>query len=441
MMFLRVLVIALGFILIVLSRVFASSLHVSEMSAYPSWEAGGLANTHVWMDPSATYHNPAGLAFAQKIQFSMGAFKAFHFFHPIQDIVIQNGSIGKSVAYGDVNTNDASPSGLNTGLIFPMSYVTFGLWAYLPKDFLLNVKTQEMYMPAYGAYFGNARHFSVIAGMGFEPLKNFSLGISGNFYLTTAANTRVNVNGTNSTFDLAMDVKPAVAPILGCSYQSKTWGIAGAWHAPLDYAMSLQNTTDLVFMGTQDDQTGEIHFPAVSFLSQSALFYEPEMVQGQIDYRWIHGMNIGLGLNWKHWKKYKPSTNVLAIMNPGGMKTSQPMVAFKNIFSPSIHLEIPWRKWRFHSQYRYEPEHVETQEAQSNFLDTTTHIFNSGVSYAFKEWMGHPVTVDVQLQLDQLETRKIRKENYYDIGYHPDGYLIGGRVFQTGIVLSTQLPS
>ena len=82
--------------------------------------------------------------------------------------------------------------------------------------------------------------------------------------------------------------------------------------------------------------------------------------------------------------------------------------------------------------YRYEPEHIVSQEENSNFIDTPVHIASLGVGRSFGT-----VTIDLHLQYHTLTPHRVTKSDPEAVGYKAGGYEVGGSLLNYGLTLGT----
>lgn len=390
-----------------------------------SSKSTGISILSATSDPFWTYQNPSFLTKAQKLQTSLGLMGTADFFKPIEKVVTQNDASGKSIEIGNIKTDYSNLGGINLGLILPLSsrFVT-GVCGFIPFGSLASVNTSEPYVPVYGLYYNNPKRFSFIGGGAFKISEYFSVGVAANIYLTSAATTYMNLNNENPSVSIAMDIYPAISPVVGARYQNNDWDVDLSYHSEVNYLMTLENKTDLVMFG-------ESSFPVIEFLATSSIFYDPLMVGLGISKMFQNGLKLGTRLQWKNWKPYQSPLNRVNFVNPGDLEARLPDIRFKNVLSPSLGVEFPWRSFLLRAGYRYEPEHVSYQEEDSNFLDTDVHVVSTGVGYSFPF-----IDVDFHLQGHELRSKKITKENPFSVGYREDGFTIGGFLLNYGITLT-----
>ncbi|OGP04430.1 MAG: hypothetical protein A2Z91_00470 [Deltaproteobacteria bacterium GWA2_38_16] len=425
---LRIVLIYLGIFFLVASKLFASSADMFGLSSRLSATAG--LPTFSNPDPALIYQNPAFLTQAQKLYTTVGILNTADFFKPIENVVVQNELSGLSVETGNPKTDAENMMGMNLGLLLPVRTdfpkIGAGVIGFIPFGSLASVNTGENYVPSYALYYNRPKHFSFIGGVGIKPWDELSMGVGANLYLTSGANTKMNINGTNSSVALAMDIKPAVSFIVGSQYRWDEWSVDASYHQDLNYAMVLKNETKL------------FDLPIVEFLAKTAMFYDPQMVGVGISRIFKNGVQLGTRLDWKNWKKYQIALNQVTFSNPADTDSSNPVpsflpeVQFKNIFSPSLGIEFPLKSTWIRAGYRYEPEHIKSQEENSNFLDTDVHILSCGMGRSFGIF-----TVDLHLQYHQLVSQVVQKTDSAAVGYKEGGYIVGGSLLNYGLTLGT----
>ncbi|MBI3019331.1 MAG: outer membrane protein transport protein [Deltaproteobacteria bacterium] len=423
---LRSLLISLGVLCLIAAKILASTADTYGLSSRASATAGLVTFGHP--DPFLAYQNPAYLTQAHDLKTSVGFMSAAEFFSPIEGVVTESGVSGKSLEVGNFETNYANLAGLNFGLVFPLRKIfpkiSIGTTGFFPFGSLASVNTSENYVPIYALYYNRPKRFSLVSGAAIEPFENFSMGVSGNFYLTSGANTKININEVNSSVSVAMDIQPAVSPIVGARYTWNNWSFDFSYHGALDYQMVLENHSDLGLFGTP--------VPVVEFLAKSSIFYDPAMIGAGISHLFKNGFQLGIRLDWKNWKRYQTSLSQMIITNPGGMKSSLPDIQFRDVVAPSIGVEVPLWAMLLRAGYRYEPEHVVFQEENSNFIDTPVHVASLGAGRAFGN-----VTVDLHLQYHYLTPQRVTKSDPEAVGYKGGGYEVGGSLLNYGLTLGT----
>ncbi len=423
---LRSLLISLGILCLIAAKILASTPDTYGLSSRASATAGLV--TFSSPDPVLAYQNPAYLIQARGLYTTVGLMGAIDFFSPIEGVVTRGEVSGESLEVGKFETNYANLSGINFGLVLPLRYVfpkiVLGTTGFLPFGSLASVNTSENYEAIYELYYNRPKRFSLVSGVAIEPFENFSVGISGNFYLTSGANTRMKLNDTNSSVSLAMDIQPAVSPILGARYTWDTWSFDLSYHGALDYQMVLETHAEPTFFGA--------NVPVIEFLATSSMFYDPAMVGAGISHLFKNGLQVGMHLAWKNWEKYKISLSRMVIINPANMKSFLPEIQFKDVFAPSLGAEIPLWNTFLRAGYRYEPEHVVSQEENSNFIDTPVHVASLGVGRVFGN-----VMVDLHLQVHYLTPQQVTKSDPGAVGYKVGGYEVGGSLLNYGLTVGT----
>ncbi len=437
---LRALLITAGVLFLIASKLFASAGDIYGLSSVSSSTGGVSLPSRP--DISTTYQNPAFLGSVENLRMTLGWMAISDSLAPIQGVIVQNDSIGKGLEIGDFLTDYPNLSGFNFGLMFPLRKplpkIAFGMTGFVPVGSIANIETSEGVQAVYSNYAYRPRHFSWIVGGSIEVLKNLSLGLAGNIYWTSGANSQININGKNSTVALAMDIKPAVAPIIGLHYLLSRWGFDASYHAPVDYQFVFKNRSDLVLFGNTGEG-GEVSAPIIQFLSESSMFYDPQMIGLGISRRFLNGFSVGTKWLWKNWKKYRSPINRVSFTNPGDLKSSVPKLEFRDVISPGFGVEVPVLSWFLRAGYRYEPERLIHQDENSNFLDTDVHLLSTGMGHTFGSFLGiwtQPVTLDAHLQYHRLILKTIYKQNPEAIGYKKEGYSIGGSLLNYGLNLS-----
>src|SRR3989338_8191751 len=365
---LRTILISLGILCLIAAKILASTADTYGLSSRASATAGLV--TFSSPDPVLAYQNPAYLTQASGLYTTVGMMSAADFFSPIENVIIQNGRSGKSSEIGNFETNYANLAGINFGLVLPLRHlfpkIVLGTTGFFPFGSLASVNTSENYEAIYELYYNRPKRFSLVSGVAIEPFENFSVGVSGNFYLTSGANTKINLNNTNSSVSIAMDFLPGISPIIGTRYLWNEWSFDLSYHGALDYKMVLETHSELGFLGSS--------IPVIEFFATSSMFYDPAMVGGGISHLFKNGLQVGMHLDWKNWKSYQTSLSQMIIVNPVDMKSFLPDIQFKDVFVPSVGVEVPLWATMLRAGYRYEPEYIVSQEENSNFIDTPVHI-------------------------------------------------------------------
>ena len=423
---LRTILISLGILCLIAAKILASTPDTYGLSSRASATAGLV--TFSSPDPVLAYQNPAYLTQARRLFTTVGLMSAADFFSPIENVVTQGGASEESLEVGNFETNYANLSGINFGLVLPLRHLfpklVLGTTGFFPFGSLASVNTSENYEAIYALYYNRPKRFSLISGIALEPFENFSVGISGNFYLTAGANTNMDLNNSNSSVSLAMDIRPAISPIIGTRYTWNTWSFDLSYHGVLDYQMVLENKSRPGMFGA--------HAPLIKFLATSSMFYDPAMIGAGISHLFKNGLQLGVHLDWKNWKKYQRSWSHVTFTNSQDMKSFLPEIQFRDVFVPSVGVEVPLWATFLRAGYRYEPQHLVFQEENSNFIDTPVHMASLGVGRTFGM-----VTVDLHLQYHYLTPQRVTKSDPEAIGYKAGGYEVGGSLLNYGLTLGT----
>ena len=90
--------------------------------------------------------------------------------------------------------------------------------------------------------------------------------------------------------------------------------------------------------------------------------------------------------------------------------------------------------------YAYRPGVTDAPDTgPGNYVDPSKHIFNLGVGFAFRHFMGKEVAtrLDFNASYHQLVEQKVTKTQANEIG--APGYTVGGKIYGGGISLSLEL--
>ena len=173
--------------------------------------------------------------------------------------------------------------------------------------------------------------------------------------------------------------------------------------------------------------------PIVEFLSQTSMFYDPQMVRVGVSHLLGGWLQVGLQGIWKNWTTYEMPWNRVEFRNPGGIESHLPVVTFRDTISVGAGAEFPAGPFSIRGGYRYEPYHVVSQEENSNLLDPDVHVISSG--FGFK--VSDALSVDLHLQYHTLVPGRMEKQDRTAVGYRDGGYGVGGSLLNYGVTFGT----
>jgi long-chain fatty acid transport protein len=385
------------------------------------------------LDGSEAYTNPAGLT---GINFFRDVGLTSEFGISTFDL---RGTVDSSI------NGKHSPSGQDsvTNIGFNFSADIRGISKYLkdtplvlggtfliPTDSLYWWRTQLPEEERYIFYYDDLHRLVAVAGLGYEPVKWLSIGISANILLELETNSKGPVyvneqaiddivkaflgpNGNSQYVSVSGDIgedqktKLCVSPIVGMQIKPNekiSFGLS--WRDELymdDYGT---NHVDVLIQNPQDPD-GQPLTISFDYNHHFAHYYSPSQWAFGAAYRFDNDLRLSADLTWMQWSEY---INVLH---------GEPAPSFKDVFNIRAGIEkgvVYSNKWlgdmTLRGGYSFWKSPVPDQTGTTNFLDNDKHIFSIGTENRWdkpgKYW-SKPVSVQTMLQYHYLIDREYTK--------------------------------
>ena len=383
------------------------------------------------LDGSEAYTNPAGLT---GIKFFKDVGLTSEFGISTFDL---KGSVDSSI------NGKHSPSGQEsvTNIGFNFSADIRGISKYLdntplvlggtfliPTDSLYWWRMQLPEEERYVFYYDDLHRLVAVAGLGYEPWKWLSIGISANILLELETNSSGPVYVDQQAIqeivkaftgpdgnqqyvavpgDIAEDQKTklAVSPIIGIQIKPTddlTFGFT--WRDELymdDYGT---NHVDVLVQSTQQSDPLIISF---DYNHHFAHYYSPSQWAFGAAYKFDNDLKLSADLTWMQWSSY------LDVLH------NEPSPAFKDVLNIKAGLEkglIYSNKWlgdmTIRGGYSFWKSPVPDQTGSTNYLDNDKHIFSVGTENRWdkpgKYW-SKPISVQTMVQYHYLLNRDYTK--------------------------------
>lgn len=383
----------------------------------------GSAGTATSTDSSATYYNPAGLAYGKPLEsavtleyislsgFDVSVEKDSAAARDAEDIEGVVGiSLGISITFGGGRgqkkdkEDPAIPCEVCGTTVrmsttkcpvckaefeasgpvkdqAPMSVkapqFAFGFHIFLPFKNLVQASAQDPRVPSLYFYDGNLKKIALFLGGAYRFSDWLALGVG--VSLLADASVKVQISqpvGQPVNVDFKESLVGDIAPIAGLRVRpvKKLW-------LGLTYRGELSLKVD-AFAGT--DVFG---VPAVILKIQSIVLFSPHQVALGGVYEVLPGLKCALDVTWYNWSRFETTANTVE-NQPGSVPLSTdppPKINTRDIFVPRLGLEWTfWKKYKARFGYTYYPAIVKEQTGETNILDGDRHIISFGGGYRFK---------------------------------------------------------
>lgn len=448
------------------------------------------ASTAIADDAWSAYYNPAGLARLHQITLQIGWVGAQADLMPFNQIVFDvDGDGSTSDANGfaqmgpvgtDYNVRATGPArplttdGLQVALGYPIGpYVGIGIAAFVPREGLLRIQTQDPAIPYYVMYRNRNNRFAIHPAIAVQPVEGLSLGLGAQVAAKLKLSAEVAVGANIDAFssedgspDLQGDVNlqirhveaiapPQVTPVAGLHLT------AGAFvprskpqlkHDLNQIALGVTyrgswgvNTTADITAGvhgkvTFDDKTvlldDVITAPIQVSIADLVAFYNPEQVAigfaaGHQPCDMCGGFSASFDATWTNWSAFQeltiPSTTVDVDAIAGthfsvALGAELPPPAFTDTWNlrggldttlPLVDDKNLGRvSLRARGGYAFIPTPVPDQTGLTNYVDNDKHIGAFGLGFELSripKVAKGPVRFDLAVQTQSLVQRETVK--------------------------------
>ena len=384
----------------------------------------GMAGAGVALsrDSSATFYNPAHLADCASSKVTVG----YDFFKTVLSTRDVSGKDWESSQVGDAHL-------VNLGAclkIFP----TLGLGIQVSAGAQPSVRatmttqTAEPYVPMYN---GALKSPSIMAGLGFKPIPEFSVGFSGimNNLISIKQNGSIPVLSGQFTSDVVADVKPSLAFIAGINFNPVSSLVAS-----------------LVYRSRSFNQFGaQINIKSaglpVDILLDGALDYSPRQVALGASYQPLPKLTIGADATYYLWSSYQSPFLRAESGSEGSLLSKDQFIKntpiqFRNTIVPRIGAEYVFNEKtavRLGYAFKMTPAPVPTGDI--NLLDSNAHHFSLGAGHVLVTREKVSLSLDLFLGFALLEKITVNKGTADTIP-QPRQYTFGGGTYNTGIALT-----
>jgi hypothetical protein len=347
-------------------------------------------------------------------------------FKDISNVVIDNTFTGgASVATGNISTNVSPTAMLLLGVVTPVfkshwlkPKLSFNIQS--PIDKLAEVQTQDYYRPSYSLYKSDTQRLGFSLGGSLEPLENFSVGLGGSLFFTTASNVvaKMPTSGNTSSLNTNIAIKPALALLVGVKYKLKNHHFGMHYSGAKDYRSTFDVETSI----------GVLSSPVpLNFTASNSLYYDPAMAS--VGYSFIgSALDIHLAVDYEMWSPFDGSIFKINYQTfTTQLSQTRPNSQFQDILVPRL-----GAVYKFDSKdivamgYAFRPSPTPELNKTINLVDSDRHIFSAGYRKAFEQF-----SLDAFLQGQSLIEQNVKKVVATDIG--APGYQVGGWFLAYGL--------
>jgi long-chain fatty acid transport protein len=415
----------------------------------------GGAYTAVSDDFSAVYYNPAGLPQIGQVNMGVGMTFFSARFKAIQNVVVGETPDGEPVI-GDVDTSNSDNGGFMGGVAVRITKrLAMGVGMYLPSNqYLAKLETQNQREPNYIFYDKRNRRMGILASAGVKVLKGLYIGGGADILFGPLGRVKVNVPlGGEGTVDLSLMFRPRISPYGGLLYKIRD-------------DMSI----GVVYREKRDQGEADINIGADIDINQlvipirgkmhTMIFYSPR--EATLGWAWKPGQRflVSLDLTWLKWSAYEDATMEMVVKvgptNVPFQKVLDP--GFHDTFLPRVGIEYLLKTWsmfpvadvvelKLRGGYYFVNSPVPEQKGITNYLDSDSHVFSTGLGLALLSFFGtdRALKLDLYFQVHHLVDRENKKDMEMAdldgdgipetrvIGY--PGYVTGGHIIAGGFTV------
>jgi long-chain fatty acid transport protein len=356
---------------------------------------------------AAAFHNPAGVALTNDVEAA---------------VAYSYGGMLLRIDGRDANVT--APRGTSLGLALPAHLgpitAAFGLAVYLPDQFIARIQLVPSTEPHFALLDNNLQHVVVQPVVALRFGDKVAIGGGASILADAAGNGitfDVGISAGNKVGVGALDVSLPVraAPVVGVVVMPKPWLRFGvAYRGELDLKLSLDILAHVDLPGGISGDT----VIAIGALN----FYTPHTVTGAAAAD-LGALTLTAQLDWLKWSSFDralPDLNVRVGLgiSPPLVPPVFPTVRFNDQYIVRVGAELkraltPRVDLAGRVGYAFVPSPVPPQTGLTSFADGDRHVVSLGAGLALRELISilpKPLSIDVALQLQQLEPRATAKD-------------------------------
>lgn len=375
---------------------------------------------------SAVFYNPAGLAWAQRLELSLGYLRVD------QRLQINGRDNGVDAVRG-VNVGVVAP-----GKIAKIPFA-FGLAAHLPDERISRVRTMRQEIPRWELYDNRAQILFIATTLAIRPVPWLALGggvaflssTRGDFGISGAAVLKEPYD-SQLRHEVNADLTTVRIPLLGARFEINEFTTVGITYRG-ESKLDLQLAADI--QGQVDPGIGSLRVPVRYTLSSKSFdAFHPRQVALGSSFLISQDLRINLDLVWIQWSVYQSATSrstahldvdvkglPLAIppdpkptivRDPGFEDRMTPHLGVEFVSLRRTHVDVPLRLG-----YVYEASPVPPQTGSTNFVDTDRHTFAAGIGLLIRpdfSFFQGEIALDFHGALMLLPERVTQKKNPAD---------------------------
>jgi long-chain fatty acid transport protein len=408
---------------------FLCMLMVSLPSLASPFETFGLGARNIAMggavsaiaeDYTATYYNPAGLAFTEKIM------------------------VGGGFVYGSPNLRINGEKQdielirtLQSGIVFPLTrgrlkFVKFGVATNVPTSILFQTSSQDAKKPHFVFYNNHMNRLELMACVGIKILPWLSIGGGAALMTQMTFTEELQYFNPQETFlETKTPLKAKFSPLAGIRLKPTN---------ALSFAVVYRGETSTTAVIDVVMSTFDVQFVPTLRMFISDLFKPHEIVLGA-SYLFGGKLLVGVDVAWMDYSKTKTSQPIYEIDAPYFVRVALSIINvpppdFHDIFVPRAGVEyIINDHVSVRSGYCYKPSPVPDQSGITNYADTDKHIISTGVGVRFMDpfkLVKTPFNIEAVFQAQIFEHRIMKKDDPND----PVGdFTVDGEIFLGGIYM------
>lgn len=400
---------------------------------------GGAVSADV-NDPSANYHNPAGLAVNEGIRLSVG-------YTSLTPQLQINGQRSDVERFGQIQIGMIAPVQLGS------STIAFGLGLVLPDQRLARTRSVIIDRPRWEMYDTRSQRVYLASTLAFRPVDWLSLGIGITFQATseltldiegdlsllgTVENSRLR-HGFEGDLTSIRYLQGGIQLLL---HERFRVGVTYRGEYTLTSTINALANTPIVAGGAE---AARLRF---ALRSASTNLFSPQQVSVSTATYPVDGLRIGLELTWYDWSKHPSliSTNTIVLALdpeivdvPDEISSIPPMdLGLHDVFVPRVSVEYAAVDNEvlgldLRAGYAYENSPFPTQTGLQNFVDGDKHYISAGFGLHLRDLeptVPGALTIDGYFLYMRLAERTHQKQLLVDgVG----DYVSSGNLFGFGL--------
>jgi long-chain fatty acid transport protein len=382
--------------------------------------AMGGAYAALGEDIAGVYYNVAALTQVERLEFELG-------------YVYGEPHITINGARQNVDLNHGTNLGGVGSTVVLGHRMSIGANVFMPDDHMMRFLVLPI-NHAHFTLFANANHTIVsMVGGGFEIFPWMSVGVGTSILANNIGGVNFAINETKpSRGSLNSNIGNYFSPIAGLWFKPTDWWRIGvSYREKLEMRLVLPNTITIPpVTGFPNSGVPILRESYMTILAYTWSHFSPRQFEFGTAFKPIERLVLSADLTYMQWSQMRTDAPYSFVYLTGGLADAFPTKIgplpegphARDTLNPAAGVEYravsgDWATLDVRAGYHYRATPIPAQTGQTNYLDSSAHIFSAGLGFAIFnvfEALPRPLSLDAYFQYQKLEDRTFHKKNPTD---------------------------